>query len=1198
MAVGHPIDVASGEFFATDIDHELSGVVPLSFGRTYNTKFLRRPTLQSLGAPDARWLPFGPGWRATWFSELRQSLDGFLYTRADGTELSIVDPRGDRSLARTGRIYAPDHGLELQRIDDTHVRIVGYGRERNEHALVFERWSTTKYRLSAIERTREARIDVVYDVSGRPSHLVQRRERRSYELVYEGTRVVRVLVHLPDRTTRLAADYRYDAHGRLISVHDHRGVAAIYHYDDQGRIVRDEKRGGSVYTVRYRRDGRCEYASGTDRYEERSLRYDLDGRKTFVTDSHGGVTLYEWNERGQVLKTTTPCGVVTRAEFDDRGRPVRETLANGQLRELVYDDFGRVVVERSSGDRETRSTYDSEHRVVAYEEAVEGEVVTRGRLSYDEDHNITSVRVNEHPAWRYDWSPFGELLRITAPSGATSHREYDAFGGLRRASNWDQQVWSWTRDALGRVLTETDPLGHSWRIEYLDEGGKSLRLVEPDGRVYERIVSQDERVIVQRLPGNRTRMSELSFCGQLIEIRDEEGAVTRLSWGTEPGELRAITNANGFDYTFTYDADQRLVERRTFDGRVLRTEWDGDRIAATFDGMGRRTSFEYDARGNVTKQTNDEGETSLAYDKRDLLERVATPTSKLQLWRDDLGRIIAEDQDGVRLERTLDVMGRPVAHKSPFGAETAFAWTPGGALQALRYGQTELAFERDALGRETKRHLGSAGAFEQAYDSVGRLVAQAFRPTTSANTASAGAAGPVPSGGVTRHFGFDERGFLASIEDSLRGATRLMHNQRGDLTGVVRQNGWSDFYAYDGCQNRVYHAATEHGVALASALDRVARQRDTVGDVPVDVLAAGVPHHASNFGYAPGDRVVVLARADTRTELVYDANGQVISKTVIRGAERTTWRYAWNARGELVRLTTPNGKEWTYRYDGAGRRIEKRSPTGDTWRYVWMGAVLLHTLKNDQLAETYLHEPGGTCPLLRDDGAVHFILPDQNDSPSEEISAAGKVEWVARKGTWGDGFNAVGAAGGEPFLGQWYDAESGLHYNFFRYYDPAVGKYLSADPIDLLGGTNLYTYTTAPHTSHDRLGLNSTNNNCAKTANPQDPASNPDAGATAKVRWKGFSKGKLATHFDKHGNEFPNTSQAGYLKLAKEFASESGTFQEGREGNFVVKYDPNTRRTFVGHTEDREIRTFYIADNRDPDPFRAAVALARTLGGG
>ena len=64
VAVGHPIDVASGEFFATDIDHELSGVVPVSLGRTYNTKFLRPPTLASIGGATSKWEPFV--WNATW----------------------------------------------------------------------------------------------------------------------------------------------------------------------------------------------------------------------------------------------------------------------------------------------------------------------------------------------------------------------------------------------------------------------------------------------------------------------------------------------------------------------------------------------------------------------------------------------------------------------------------------------------------------------------------------------------------------------------------------------------------------------------------------------------------------------------------------------------------------------------------------------------------------------------------------------------------------------------------------------------------------------------------------------------------------------------------------------------------------------------------------------------------------------------
>jgi len=115
---------------------------------------------------------------------------------------------------------------------------------------------------------------------------------------------------------------------------------------------------------------------------------------------------------------------------------------------------------------------------------------------------------------------------------------------------------------------------------------------------------------------------------------------------------------------------------------------------------------------------------------------------------------------------------------------------------------------------------------------------------------------------------------------------------------------------------------------------------------------------------------------------------------------------------------------------------------------------------------------------------------------------------------------------------------------------------------------------------------------------PDKKCTDGEKGLAAQINWKGFSKGELAVHFEKHGAEFGNITQSQYLKLAKSFASEEGQFQEQKVGNFIVKYDPATRRVFVGHAGDREIRTFYIADGRDADPFQAAVDYARELGGG
>ena len=57
------------------------------------------------------------------------------------------------------------------------------------------------------------------------------------------------------------------------------------------------------------------------------------------------------------------------------------------------------------------------------------------------------------------------------------------------------------------------------------------------------------------------------------------------------------------------------------------------------------------------------------------------------------------------------------------------------------------------------------------------------------------------------------------------------------------------------------------------------------------------------------------------------------------------------------------------------------------------------------------------------------------------------------------------------FQGQYCDAETGLHYNRFRYYDPQIGRFTTQDPISLAGGINLYQYAPNPVQWVDPLGL-------------------------------------------------------------------------------------------------------------------------------
>lgn len=105
------------------------------------------------------------------------------------------------------------------------------------------------------------------------------------------------------------------------------------------------------------------------------------------------------------------------------------------------------------------------------------------------------------------------------------------------------------------------------------------------------------------------------------------------------------------------------------------------------------------------------------------------------------------------------------------------------------------------------------------------------------------------------------------------------------------------------------------------------------------------------------------------------------------------------------------------------------------------------------------------------DSLAYFHL-DHLGTPIEMTDRTGKTVWEATYKAWGE-VESVSGSLKQPFRfqGQYFDEESGLHYNRFRYYDPSSGRFVSQDPIGLLGGFNLYGYAPNPVDWIDSLGL-------------------------------------------------------------------------------------------------------------------------------
>jgi len=117
---------------------------------------------------------------------------------------------------------------------------------------------------------------------------------------------------------------------------------------------------------------------------------------------------------------------------------------------------------------------------------------------------------------------------------------------------------------------------------------------------------------------------------------------------------------------------------------------------------------------------------------------------------------------------------------------------------------------------------------------------------------------------------------------------------------------------------------------------------------------------------------------------------------------------------------------------------------------------------------------------MKENGSYYYYRNDHLGTPVQITDADGLVVWEARYDSFGKAVDIWGQnMNSDPditsnlrFPGQYYDSETGLHYNWHRYYDPSTGRYLRTDPLGLEGGLNLYQYANAnPVNFVDPMGL-------------------------------------------------------------------------------------------------------------------------------
>ncbi|MEU0597289.1 RHS repeat-associated core domain-containing protein [Streptomyces sp. NPDC006393] len=1112
--VGEPIDVATGAMLMTQTDLSLPGSLPLVFTRTHLSSYRGG-------------VCFGPTWISTLDECLQIDGEGVVFAAADGMRLVYPVPEpGVPTLPMKGARWP----LEWDGKPDGAMTVTdpATGVVRTFAAPVpAASFGTFHLPLESWSDRNGNRIDIERDDDGVPSGI--RHSGGSYVAVDTwGPRItaLRLLAEPPSRYgAESPADegtvvmrYGYDRSGNLTEVVNSSGEPMRFAYDADGRMTRWTDRNGTWFSYVYDERGRVTRTDGVDGILSGTLTYDDTARTTTYTDSLGRTSVHRYNAEGLVVEKTDPLGHVTRTEWDECGvRPVAVTDPLGHTTRYAYDEAGNLTELVLPDGAVARATYGTH--------GLPTEVVEPGgatwRHTYDDCGNLLTTVDPAGAETRYDNDASGRPATITNALGHTRTVAYDGAGLPVALTDELGHTTTVHRDAFGRVVEITDPLGHTTRMKWTVEGKPAWREY-PDGTRESWTWDAEGNLLSHTDPaGNTTHQTTAPF--DLPATRtDPDGARYAFAYDTEL-RLTGVTNPQGLTWSYRYDEAGRLVAETDFDGRTLTYAHDAaGRLASRTNGAGETMRFTRDALGRVVEHRSGTEDVTFVYGPDGALVRAANADADVTMERDALGRILTETVNGRTIRYTYDALGRRTGRQTPSGMVSRWTYDPAGRPISLESGNGELRFVHDAVGREVQRRIGKAVTLTQTWDRGDRLTTQSL-------------AAHVPAGTERllqhRAYAYQADGHVTEIRELTSGTRRFDVDTMGRVTGV-RAHGWAETYAYDVVGNVVHVAA---------------------------------PHHD-----ASGDREFegTLIRRSGRTEYEYDAQGRLVRKTrrLLNGQKRH-WTYSWNSEDRLTDAITPEGEHWRYAYDAIGRRTAKyrtdgSGPAGERTEWCWDGSQVAEQSTADGRVKMWEYAPGTHRPVaqidhrpavrhpgtsffarLAEDATAdpdratrfHAVITDLVGTPAELVSVDGDVAWQRRTTLWGNAYPAPTDDSESVdcpirFPGQYWDAETGLHHNFHRYYDPETARYISPDPLGLDAGPNPCWYGPNPLTWIDPHGL------AACRTSPRMENGNPKEG------WQHIDERHIAgTASGGHGDLMPPSTTRAQVEKAAQTMIDKGT---------------------------------------------------------
>jgi len=643
----------------------------------------------------------------------------------------------------------------------------------------------------------------------------------------------------------------------------------------------------------------------------------------------------------------------------------------------------------------------------------------------------------------------GNLLRRTTPDGSFTGYSYDARDRLVEINN----------SAGDRIVYTLDSEGNRLKQEYFDAADTRTRsstsTFDPLNRQVTQATSAGEitalaydmhgNLISQQdpIPGLALMTRQYDDLNRLTRVTDPNGGITQTSYNAI-NSITSVTDPNGHTTDYTYNAFGDLLQTDSPDSGTTTYTYDeaGNRITQT-DARNVTANYSHDALNRLTD-----------------VEWPSDPTLNIHYLFDK------KEAGAGRLYRMTDGSGSTTWDYDHFGRVTTKTQIVGATTLNLGY-------QYDDGGNLSAIVYPDGAVIEYGYDLAGRTRAAAVMPAGTAI-----ALGLIdnldyrPFGPVS---GID---FAGGYPDQSRGYD--LDGRPTSLTGPLARS-----YGTDPVGNIT--AITEGAETWNFAYDALYRL-DTVTD-PQSVAVEEFDYDAN--GNRTGHDGVAYQIDPASNRLMqrggityqYDAMGNTTATT---GDPEGNLSLTYGAHQRMLDSQKGQGLG-SYRYNGHGERVRKawsfgRGPTQvRVFLYDESGRLLGEYAENGAPVAQYVLADEVPVGVLRN-GALHAIHTDHLTTPRAVTDASGTTiwRWESKAQPFGESAPDTDPDGDSTpfkfnlrFPGQYFDEETGLHYNYFRDYAPELGRYVQSDPVGLRGGLNTYSYSfQSPLKYIDPDGLN------------------------------------------------------------------------------------------------------------------------------